>query len=44
MLSQLATSKIHFGMAQYADNPIELWYSYVWGLSITTVSGQYVYS
>lgn len=42
--SHISTQKLHFGMAHYSDNPVELWHSRAWGSSITTVSGEYAYS
>ena len=31
---------MHFGMAQYVDEPTELWHSNAWGSSIRTCSGE----
>ncbi|KAF5854708.1 hypothetical protein ETB97_000922, partial [Aspergillus alliaceus] len=44
MCSKLATEKIHFGMAEYSDNPTELWHSRAWGSSIAAVSGDFAYT
>lgn len=35
---------LHFGMAEYSDNPQELWHSRAWGSSVCTVSGEYALS
>lgn len=32
--------KMFFGMAQYVDEPLELWHSRAWGSSIRTTSGE----
>ena len=40
--SQLASTKMHFGMAEYVDSPTEVWHCRAWGSSIRTVSGQFV--
>jgi hypothetical protein len=42
--SRLGSEKIHFGMAQYCDKPIELWHSRAWGSSICAASGEFTYS
>ena len=42
--AELLQSKMFFGMAQYSDNPTELWHSRVWGSSIRSTSGHYAYS
>jgi hypothetical protein len=39
--SELATTKMHFGMAQYVDKPTEFWHTRAWGSSIRAVSGQF---
>ena len=39
--SNLATEKMHFGMAEYVDKPVELWHSRSWGSSVRTVSGDF---
>ena len=36
--------KMHFGMAQYVDEPTELWESQAWGSSIRTTSGEVCYT
>ena len=38
------TEKMHFGMAQYVDEPTELWHSLAWGSSIRTTSGDVCYT
>ncbi|PYH97239.1 hypothetical protein BO71DRAFT_142864 [Aspergillus ellipticus CBS 707.79] len=40
LLSQLGQKKLYFGMAEYSDNPVELWYSRAWGSSLVTISGK----
>ena len=35
---------VYFGMAEYSDNPQELWHSRAWGSSVYSVSGQYTLS
>jgi hypothetical protein len=42
--SKLGTQKLHLGMAEYSDNPVELWHSHAWGSSLITTSGQYASS
>lgn len=39
--SDLGSSKLHFGMAEYSDHPVELWHHHAWGSSLVTTSGQY---
>ena len=39
--SNLATEKMHFGMAEYVDEPVELWHSRSWGSSVRTTSGDF---
>jgi hypothetical protein len=39
--SYLATTKMHFGMARYVDQPTELWHSRAWGSSIRAASGEF---
>lgn len=36
--------KMYFGMAQYVDEPTELWQSNAWGSSIRTCSGEVCYT
>jgi hypothetical protein len=38
------TRRMHFGMACYVDNPIELWHSRAWGSSAMTTSGEFAYT
>lgn len=42
--SQERMKTLHFGMAEYSDNPQELWHSRAWGSSVCSVSGQYALS
>ena len=36
-------SELHISMADFVDNPTELWHSFVWGSSICVCSGDYAY-
>ena len=40
--SNLAAEKMHFGMAEYVDEPVELWHSRSWGSSVRAASGDFV--
>lgn len=42
--SQQHMKTVYFGMAEYSDNPQELWNSRAWGSSVCTVSDQYALS
>jgi hypothetical protein len=42
--SKIATEKMHFGMAQYVDEPQEFWHHRGWASSIRTVSGDFAYA
>ena len=44
LASYLASEKMHFGMAEFADNPVELWQSRAWGSSIRATSGEFAYA
>lgn len=35
---------MHFGMAEYVDNPLEFWQSSSWGSSALSTSGEYAYT
>jgi hypothetical protein len=35
--------KMHFGLGEFHDNPIELWHSHAWRSSIRTTSGQFAH-
>ena len=35
---------MHFDMAEYLDNPVELWHSDAWGTSIQATSGDFAYT
>jgi hypothetical protein len=39
--SNLAAEKMHFGMAEYVDEPVELWHSRSWGSSVRAASGDF---
>ena len=36
--------RLHFGMAEFHDNPSEYWHSHAWSFSIRTTSDQYAHS
>jgi hypothetical protein len=41
ILSSELADRMHFGMAEYVDQPTELWHTRAWGSSIRAVSGQF---
>ena len=42
--ARFLVTKMHFGMAEYSDNPTELWNSRAWGSSIRAASGDNAYT
>jgi hypothetical protein len=41
ILGSNLAAKIHFGMAEYVDNPFELWHFRAWGSSVRATSGEF---